>query len=252
MAFFCILIVLLVVSREDSRGEGFDVPVILEYDVEMHKAVEDLSATITRVRYTFAVGITKIEHESESVFIDYKRLQLHTYTPGNERCEQYTLRAPDNSTAKEAESGQIVVYEMVDKLGSMKITEIEGGPREFRGYPCKLARINWGWKAQMMRTAVTPKIEIYGRSFVPGKTDYQVTSSIDRIDDLFSLSAAYEQIFRDNPLLRQVDPLGVIRSIQGIPIQILNKERTESLRSVSRSGAGQQGIRLPSSCRITE
>jgi hypothetical protein len=196
---------------------------------------------------TFEWGMTSVEREGHTDFIDYTHLVLYRYSPTSEECRSYKLRAPGLQAGDMTIEDQ-VLYAKAQEIGYVEVLKVATHETLIRRYPVQAKKIIWGGKAAARRTAAEPALIMYGQLFAPAVEDYSVTTVIDRIDDLFRLAASHEAIYRANPLLRRLDPLGLLGGLQGIPVRIEAEDYVEELNDIRYGVSGE--IVLPDGCRF--
>jgi hypothetical protein len=242
---FIIISVLGILPLSGIAKEG--TVVTLLYD---HKILDPgVVSTARFAKYNFSRGMTSVEREGRTDFIDYTNLVFYRYFQTSEECRSYRL-LPSEIAVSDLSIEEQALYAKAQKIGSVEVVNVETKENRIRRYPVQDKKVIWGGHAAAQRTATEPSIVMYGQFFTPTVEDYAVTTVIDRIDDLFRLAASHEAIYKSNPLLRRLDPLGLLGGLQGIPVRTRGKDFVEELSDIKYDGAGE--ILLPENCRLTQ
>ncbi len=200
--------------------------------------------------YTYTKNMTRVERGGRTDFIDYTNLVLYRYFQTSDECRIYRLLASDFVVSDLGIEDQAMHAKMLD-IGSVEVVKVATQEKRVREYPVQDKKVIWGGQAAVHRTVTEPAIVMYGQLFSPMVNDYSVTTVIDRIDDLFRLAASHEAVYRVNPLLRRLDPLGLLGGLQGIPVKIRTEEFVEEFRDIRYAG-GSAEIVLPASCHLSK
>jgi hypothetical protein len=99
---------------------------------------------------------------------------------------------------------------------------------------------------------VAPTLRHYGQDFPVTNGHYTVNGNLAGLADLLVLSAGHRRIFQDYPLLRRIDPLGLVDLLEGFPVRIEEISPaaviSSTLSLAPRPVAGEAVSVLPQDC----
>ena len=74
---------------------------------------------------------------------------------------------------------------------------------------------------------IAPVISEFGQDFTESSATCWVTTDIAELDRLLAIAQKRKNIYEDNQLLRQIDIVGLIGLLQGIPVDFTVKKQKE-------------------------
>jgi hypothetical protein len=235
----------VMVCMTSSPLYGKDHPITLTLVYERVFADERLPPQ--RVSSTMQPGMTRLTDSEKTVFIDYDHLRLYRWDGGSGKCSGYALQNPAAMPSGH-DTARDIRRKMIEEIGKPAVQKMESGPKSILGYPSAQYSIIWGVAVERLRTAVTPVIEQYGLSFTSRLGELWVTANLEGYADLAGLADHYTTIYAANPLLRQLDPLGLLPLIEGIPVLQQYDQIRDSLQEIRQGTDDADRIVLPDSC----
>jgi hypothetical protein len=188
------------------------------------------------ITYTVSAELTRIASPAETVFIDYKGSRLFRRNPADGSCLVFPFGRPH-----------------VDLPVAAYLVFPEGKVSEGDGRAHTTRHISFGLGQALSQMMLAPTLRHYGQEFPVTNGRYTVTGNLAGLADLLAISAGHRQIFQDYPLLRRIDPLGLVDLLGGFPVRI---EEISPAAAVSttlslppRSVAGEAVPALPQGCR---
>ena len=152
-------------------------------------------------------GFTKIIRPGESIFIDYKRSSITRFDQLTGRCRWFSF-------AGTGEEWQVVAER------SAIFSEIESLPGDFQSAADGQTRsLIFGPKAMLLRTVTTPVLKLFDLPFIPGRVDFLVDPEHPDGMQLAELAAFNRAYYHNQPMLRQIDPIGLVELLSGVPVQ---------------------------------
>ncbi len=87
------------------------------------------------------------------------------------------------------------------------------------GVPVFVKKVLFAQKALVFRTVTSPVLRQYGVDFSPRTVEYFVRQNNDPTwNQLLQVAENNELFYQQFPLLRQLDPMGLLLFLQGIPL----------------------------------
>ena len=191
----------------------------------------------TSITYTVSEKATRIDAPAEVVFIDYRQRRLYRQRLPGESCQAFAFASPP-SILPIAQTRVIATEEKL-RLNSQLCTK-------------KL--LYFGSDLAIAQTMVPPSVQHYGQVFTIRVLSYWVPNNSAGFHALFDVSRNHRQTFTDFPLLRQIDPLGVVDLLQGFPLQceeMLTNGRLVSTLEVFPPPVSEP-LAPPQSCRFVK
>ena len=166
-------------------------------------------------RYTFQQGLTRLFQGEVTIFIDYKNLQLYRFDHGSSQCQSYPLQAAGSDPAS-AESDPFR-QRMLHEISQLRM---ERGKEQkiLHGYLSDYFTVAWGSNLLAARSVTGPSFTAYGLNFPARLGEMWTAMDIKGASQLRQLANSYEELFAANPLLRQLDPLGLMAITHGVPV----------------------------------
>ncbi len=192
-------------------------------------------ATIT---YTISEDTTRIDSPTETVFIDYQAHRLFLLSKSDHSCLAFPFEGPHETLP----IAQVQVAASEDRI-------------RINDRLCVRKYIRFGADLAFSQMMVPPVIQLYGRNFTITTINYCVAASLTGLDFLLDTARKHRQIFLDSPLLRQIDPIGVMEPLQGFALQSEQMLPGGRLLSTLEDGphvvAGDpKTLHPPQSCRV--
>ncbi len=152
---------------------------------------------------------TEISSSSEVLFIDYMSMGLYRFDRLSEQCSVFDLKgtAP-NEIAKET----------VSRLAEFSVKE-RGEKQDIKGFHCVKKTVLSGAGMFRLKTFVPKMLERYGQSFREAVAEYFVCQELEHLQLLLEFVKQRQVAFTAQPLLKRIDPLGLVEAVGGFPVQ---------------------------------
>jgi hypothetical protein len=174
-----------------------------EWRVLQTVAREGAAAASFEITYTVSAELTWIASPAETVFIDYKGARLFRSNPADGSCLVFPFGRPHAD------------------LPIADFRVFSGGKgAEGDGQANTTRHISFGSGQALSQMMVAPAARHYGQDFPVTNGRYTVTGNLAGLADLLAIIAGHRRIFQDYPLLRRIDPLGLVDLLGGFPVQI--------------------------------
>jgi hypothetical protein len=187
------------------------------------------------ITYTVSAELTRIASPAETVFIDYKGSRLFRHNPADGSCLVFPFGRPHADLP-------IATYVV---FPGGKGSEGDGRAHTTR-------HISFGTGQALSQMMIAPTLRHYGQDFPVTNGRYTVNGNLAGLADLLVLSAGHRRIFQDYPLLRRIDPLGLVDLLEGFPVRIKEISPAAVISSTlslpPRPVAGEAVSVLPQDC----
>lgn len=197
------------------------------------------------INYAVTERATSIETDTEVVFIDYRSMHLYRLDHKSQWCEAFSFDGGAESTPDTIFAGQ--TRKLMAEI-AVKDTEEH---QQINGRLCLKKNVLLGAGMLRLKTVAPITIEWFGQSFHEATGEYWVNSSITSWPLLQEKIEHRQKAFSIAPLLKRIDPLGIMASLKGIPFQSSEKSRGQVVDSVLTSGpvSDASSLMLPAECR---
>ncbi len=162
------------------------------------------AATLPPVTTTYTVSedISRIDSPLETVLIDYPAHRLFRLQNSYHPCLVFPFADPH------------------EQLPLAQIRTAASGDRIWiNGQSCVRKILHFGADLAYSQMLVPPAIQRYGQDFTITLMSYSISDSLAVPEFLFELARKRKPIFIAYPLLRQIDPIGILEFLQGFPLQ---------------------------------
>lgn len=154
------------------------------------------------VSVTVGEGVSLIESGEGSFFFDYGAGYFYFFNEKEKKCERFPFYPADESEK---------FFNSVEVRDTGEVTE-KGG------VPVLIKKVFFGGRAMLFRTVTSPVLHRYGVDFSPRTVDFFVRLSNDPdYHQLLPAAKNNEPYYQKYPLLRQIDPVGLLIPLRGIP-----------------------------------
>ena len=206
-----------------------------EWRVLQTVAKEGTAAAPVEIVYTISADLTRIASPTEIVFIDYKGSRLFRRNPADGSCLVFPFGRPHADLP-------IAAFRVFSDS-----REAEGN-----GQAHATRRISFGTGQAFSQMMVAPAVRHYGQDFPVVNGRYTVSGRLAGLADLLAITTGHRRIFHDYPLLRRIDPLGLVDLLGGFPVQIDEISPATIISSTlsvpPRPVAGEAAPALPQDC----
>jgi hypothetical protein len=204
------------------------------------------------ITYAVSSQISSITKENETVFIDYDHLRLYRHHKSENSCESFTLNNPSPVIKETSSDKKTALHSMKNLVGSTKVITTDEH-RKIEGYNCQKKHILFASDLSFSQMVTPPVIKQFGQDFTESMATYWVTRDIDGLDALLKIARKHKEIYQANPLLRQIDMVGLFEMLEGFPVMIEKKTRQDiekyTLISLKRTSNTNESFILPEICR---
>lgn len=209
------------------------------------KSQDEETLCIKSINYTVTDHATNIESSDEVVFIDYASMHLYRLDRQTDLCTDFNLGVSEDTTPASITAAQIRTL-----MAEIAVRDT-GEQRHINSQPCQKKFVLLGAGMFRFKTAAPITIESLGQSFCETRGEYWINSTMDAWPTLQKMIPQRQAAFIAVPLLKRIDPLGLMQSLDGFAIQgqakskgrIVNSTLTEfpALRASS--------LAIPEECR---
>lgn len=187
------------------------------------------------VQYSVSNTITRISSIEETILIDYQDLQLFRFKNADQACSKYVLEKTD----KDEPFAETLLLPSTKEIQTSPVSKIK-------------KYIIFGGRLAFHQMINAPVIHRYGQDFTLAITEYAATDRLSNIKRLFDVAEQHRQIFLDYPLLRQLDPIGLIDLLGGFPVEseqhITPEGKLTSTLKIPPHDDPEAAIAVPSKC----
>jgi hypothetical protein len=147
--------------------------------------------------------LSLVEDVERSFLFDYRAGYLYSFDEGKGKCARFSFQSPQESEN---------LFNTVEIQDSKEVSAVNG-------VPVVVKKILFGKKALVFRTVTSPVMKRYGVDFSPRSVEYYVRHNNEPASRrLLQVAGNNEHYYEQFPLLRQLDPTGLLKILQGIPL----------------------------------
>jgi len=155
---------------------------------------------------------TQIASSAELIFIDYEKMILHRLDRLSGECSTFPVGKRTNS---EEEKVAAQIQSLMAEFSVQELVE----HKEIQGVWCSKKRVVLGAGMFRFKTAVSKVITRYGESFHEQVAEYWFGTEFESWQDLQDFMQQRKMAFAVAPLLKRIDPLGLMVAAEGFPVQ---------------------------------
>ncbi len=224
LLLFGLLFFVLSLSIEPSEAS-----MLVEWDTEFKQSVANGNGEAHSVfwkRYSASKRYTRIEDEKgHIILIDYALPTLYRFTKQSTACEKYALEDPGSEYPAAGDSPVSQQDHLCRLLGSIRVSpSSETG--EVAGFKAKKTQVYFGADIRMFQMLAPPVLTVLGQNFTERQVNYMIRQDVPHFAILKDLAGHHEPVFQANPLLRQIDPVGLINVLNGFYVQAGERGKT--------------------------
>ena len=193
---------------------------------------------------------TRIVSERETLFIDYAEMLIYRLDRASGQCRVFRFNDTTALQSDTAEPDRQISAEISSLLAEFSLKE-SNERRWIKDCDCRKKIVVLGVGMLGFRTVAPIRLERYGQSFSEAAAEYWVCEDLDIWPALQRAIQKRQQAFSVSPLLKRVDPLGIIEHLGGFPMQSRVKSGGQSIESVlvSSPEPGAVSLQKPGACR---
>lgn len=79
-------------------------------------------------------------------------------------------------------------------------------------------RISFGLRQALAQTAVAAVPQLWGQQFPFATAEYRISRDQPGVAELFAVVGQHRRVFQQYPLLRRIDPVGLLDLLEGFPV----------------------------------
>jgi len=206
-----------------------------------HSDTVTTSSHADTLQITVTARKTEIVSRTEILFIDYGKMNLSRLDRFSRQCAVFDITATESNN---------IARETIALLSEIEVTKRDESQQR-KGLCCDKKTVLSG--AGMFRfKSMVPKVLVrYGQSFSEAVAEYWVSREIENWKVLQMFVRQREAVFAAQPLLKRIDPLGLVDAIDGFPVQGWQKTGGTLLESrlAGSPEAGNFVLQLPHECQ---
>jgi len=184
----------------------------------------DIHGNEQRDTITYSVNstISKIEYQNEIIYIDYGKGTLFRYNKLKQSCVEFPLSSyKTNESPKPLEDPR---KRSILLIGSLKVLTTKEH-KKVSDYNCSLKHIMFGADLGMYQMIAPLVVHELGHNFTESMISYSVSNEVTDFSNLLAIAQKRNDVFKNNPLLRQIDIVGLLEILGGFPVQTTFKSR---------------------------
>jgi len=210
-----------------NTAQGSSAGFVWEYD-QYRIAADGSRSPLARVKYYLADRTLRIDGEDGTVIIDYGAQRLYRRNPGDKSYAEFSLDPGDYVPTGVSEKDSEIRQTLIDTIGTVDVVDGEE-QQNINNVPCRKMHLAFGRRMNLHRTVIPIEIEVLGRKFRAHSAIYWVSQEIAVFGKILKIAAERESFFQSTPLLRQIDPLGLMKDLGGFPLRIEQHDRDGQL-----------------------
>ncbi len=178
------------------------------------------------INYEISEYASSIKSEKETVFIDYESMQLYRLSSTTKACKVFAI------DVQEVASRDQMIAARVRVLMAEISARNNGEKRKIKNQDCTGMDVLLGAGLLRMRTAAPITLDYMGQSFVEITGKYWVNSSIASWQTLQKMISYRQAAFSINPLLKRIDPLGLMGTLGGFPVEGVEQSKGRRIENI--------------------
>jgi len=197
------------------------------------------------VVYEVSGAASSIVSNEESIYIDYEDMRLYRLDPKTSACRSFPLDVP------EAADRDAIIASNIRELMAEIVARENGKKQRIGSIDCSGKDVLFGAGLLRMKTVAPIKVEYLDQSFIETTGEYWISSSMVTWQLFEEKIAKRQAAFAINPLLKRIDPLGLIQSLGGFPVQGVERSKGKRVESVLVKAPTSifSKITVPEACR---
>lgn len=216
------------------------------------KVTQGINGKVSHEKIICSVSseVSAIEDKQEVIYIDYANHVLYRYQKEDGACLKFPLRS---SYAQAPTAKELISREITQSLASSMKLLTSADRKKINGQGCTLKNIQFGADLAKSKMVAPLIVNEFNQKFSESMVGYCVSDTIDRLNALKKIARDRSKIYQNNPLLRQLDIVGLVEILNGFPVQINQKvgniEIITTLRGNLESIENPQQLLPPDPCR---
>lgn len=185
-------------------------------------SADNVKAPKTVVEYSVTNEASIIKSTEEIIHIDYTNHILYRYSKKDDQCTQFalSLKPHPSESSKEEQINMLVSSYRLFQGAENKVIDT---------YKCSRKSILFGADLALSQMVSSPRVKKFNQYFTESMVGYFVSDKINGYNVLLKIAKNREKVYQNNPLLRQIDIIGLLDILDGFPIQILQKRNGVSI-----------------------
>ena len=182
------------------------------------------------ITYLISPQVTKIRYSNEIIYINYHKHILYRYNKADKVCLKFPLIS--NNKNKPTDTEEALKKRNISAISSLKVFSTTER-KEIAQYDCSLKHVMYGADLAMFQMVAPLVAHEFGQSFTESMVGYYVSDEVFGLHTLYKIAQKRSDVFNNNPLLRQIDIVGLLEILNGFPVQINQKLRdTDSVTTL--------------------
>lgn len=138
--------------------------------------------------------LTRIAGPKETILIDYPGRRIYRIDPPGQSCRSYPFGRPHPD------------------LPAAAVTIAASTTAPDRQH------ISFGMQQALAQTAVAPVAHYWGQQFPFATAEYRTSRDYPGVVALMAIAGRHRRVFQQYPLLRRIDPVGLLDLLEGFPV----------------------------------
>ena len=204
---------------------------------------EDVLITITD-------QLTEIVAPDQVLFIDYANQSLYRVTQDLQQCLHYSFsNIVEQEKRGDSELDAVVMSERYSSLAAFSVEE-SALWQQIEGIRCNKKTVIAGIHLLKHKAVIPQVVQWLGESFTEMAGEYWVSDQIVGWPEIQGVVSAREDVFAGYPLLKRIDPLGLITALGGFPVKGVEKSSgsVKEFVLLDKPTLKVQGPELPQGC----
>jgi len=152
---------------------------------------------------------TEISSSNKLLFIDYSSMDLYRFDRLSKQCSVFDLKGTEPNE---------IVKKTVSRLAEFSVKE-STEKQDIKEFHCARKTVLLGAGMFRLKTFGPKMLERYGQSFREAVAEYWVSQDVRHWKMLQGFILQRQAAFGTQPLLKRLDPLGLIEAVGGFPVQ---------------------------------
>ena len=151
------------------------------------------------VKHYITKDFSRTDVDNQIMIMNYKTMMMYNINPGDKTYTEVNMKEiglPEGMDPAQAEKAQEMIKQM---FGDMKVVPTNE-KKTIAGYECRK----------------------YDVDFMMVKTEYWTSKQVKGYQELKEASKKMQQAFAQNPILKNTNIMGMMDSLDGFPVEIVN------------------------------
>lgn len=193
---------------------------------------------------------TEISSQKDVLFVDYSNMLLYRLDRSTKQCVVFDLKEKEPVGTVEKTTMDANVVEQNNLFLAEFIVNASDEWQEIKNLQCNKKTVLSGAGMFRLKTVAPKVLKRYGQSFSEAQGEYWVSTDVDVLQELQKAVQQRQTAFAAVPLLKRIDPLGIIEAVGGFPVRGWQKSGGIIVEQLLVSGpvTGDFLIQAPQAC----